>query len=38
MEDLLDKGQIMVVVVMQGWILALVFGVGQSDGDAKTKY
>jgi hypothetical protein len=33
-EDLLDEDQTMELVVRQGWTLALVLGVGQSDGDA----
>ena len=39
-EDILDIDQMMEAVVRQGWTLALVFGVGQSHGDAtkKTKF
>jgi hypothetical protein len=39
-DDLLDEDWMMETVVRQGWTLALVFGVGQSDEDAteKTKF
>jgi hypothetical protein len=33
-EDLLDEDQMMATTMGQGWALALVFGVGQSDEDA----
>jgi len=35
MEYLLDEYQTMETTVMQGWTLALVFGIGKSDEDVK---
>jgi hypothetical protein len=39
-EDLHDEDGIMAIVVRQGWTLAIVFEVGQSDTDSieKTKF
>jgi hypothetical protein len=36
-EDLLDEDRMMATTMRQGWTLALVFGVGQGDGDADKK-
>jgi hypothetical protein len=36
-EDLLDEDWTMEAMMMQGWTLSLVFGVGRSDIDTKRK-